>query len=653
MFEAYKIGIRISLINGASLGLAALSRNFLSTGAQAAKLQARISSIQKQMKAGLLIGGAGAAMVGVFAVPLEEAKKFQTEVARFQSLGFGDQVTDQAVKFARGMKTIGTSARDNMALVGDAMAVFKNLEHAEFAAPIMAKMKFSNEALYGAEAGGANERKFMDMLKVIEFRGGLSSQKEFATQADYVQKVIAGSRNRVDATALLQALKTGGVALSRRGNEQFYLGSEPLIQEFGGSRYGTAAMSIYQNLVQARGTIPAQQELYRLGLLDASHGKVQFNSEGRLKKALAGSFKGSAILENEGELALLEKVLLPAFAAKGITGDEAIIREFGMILGNRTGSGLMARIYQQRAQIHVQEAANRNALGIAGMAAAGNKTLAGKEIDYHAKFNDLMLNLGNVVLPIAVKALEKLLPMMSWLANAMMKHTTITKILVGGFIGLGIAMSIGGTLLLVTAGFRGLGLALAFNAVGGFAGLLRLASGLRMFASAAALSAVGGTPGLLGIGKSLTSMAGAMGLLTQAAGVFMAAYLGWKAGGLLNDYVINPGIKKLSKGKYESLGGWIYGDADAKYGASGARGQHDLRYESYVDGKWVPKAGGDYIRGKQNQTVQVNSAVYLDSRKVGEAVTQHQVKAATKPQTGVSGFDSSQHAPPIGLTSGF
>ena len=99
------------------------------------------------------------------------------------------------------MKTYGTSAVENLTLVSDAMAVLKNLDRAKMAAPILAKMKFANEAVFG-EGGRSNESKFMDMLKVIEFRGGISSEAEFETQANFVQKVIAGSRGRVDAAAI-------------------------------------------------------------------------------------------------------------------------------------------------------------------------------------------------------------------------------------------------------------------------------------------------------------------------------------------------------------------------------------------------------------------------------------------------------------------
>ena len=413
MFEAYKVAVRLSLVSNVASGLAALSSEFNrlnqhvhSTQTSVTQLEQKLNSLKRLGLVGGALTAAGGFGLSLFSAPIEEAKKFQTEAAKFASLGFGDNINNQAVKFANGMKTFGTSARDNLGLLGDAMAVFKDLGHAQMAAPLMAKMKFANEAMFGSEGGAANDRKFMDMLKVIEFRGGLKSESEFGSQANFVQKVISGSRNRVDAGQLLQALKTGGVGLSQRGNEAFYLGSEPLIQEFGGQRYGTGAMSIYQNLVQARGTVTAQQELFRLGLLDPN--MVKFNNLGMLKKALPGSFKGSGILEKEGELALLEKVLLPAFASKGITSDEGIIREIGMILGNRTGSSLMARIFQQRKTIHMQSDANRSALGIDDIAAKANQTLAGKELEMHAKWRDVLKELGTTILPIAIKAVTGL-----------------------------------------------------------------------------------------------------------------------------------------------------------------------------------------------------------------------------------------------------
>jgi hypothetical protein len=395
MTEAYKIGITVAMTNLVSAELNKIGSLLFSTELKAKGLQSTLLTLGK-------IGvGAGIVAVGaVLAAGVEEARKFQLEAAKFDQLGFGEGINHQAAEFAAGMKTMGTSATENMMLVTDAMAVFKNLDHAEMVAPLMAKMKFANHALYG-DQGGGRDSKFMDMLKVIEFRGGLKSDEEFAKQANYVQQVMNGSRNRVDASALLLALKTCGVALSRRDNAAFYLGSEPLIQEFGGSRYGTGAMSAYQNLVMLRTTQKALSEYMRLGLLDPK--MVEMNSfTGGVKSAKPGAMKGASILESEGELAFLEKVLLPAFAKKGITGDEAIIEELGTIFTNRTASSLFARIYQQRNQLHTQIEANKNANNIDQSVTEADKTLDGKIVELQAQWKRLMNQMG-ILLPWVIK----------------------------------------------------------------------------------------------------------------------------------------------------------------------------------------------------------------------------------------------------------
>lgn len=590
-FEAYKIAVKLSLVNNVSSGLLALSTQFAglnkhigSTSAGLAAVEARLASIKRLGLVGGAMAGVGFGALALLKGPIEEAKKFEQEVARFGSLGFGEKVNSEAVKFAKGMQVFGTSARDNMTMVSDAMAVFKDLQHAEFAAPLMAKMKFANEAVFGMK-GGEHSSKFMDMLKVIEFRGGLSSEKEFDTQANFVQQVISGSRNRVDATHLLSALKTGGVALSRRSNEQFYLGAEPLIQEFGGQRYGTGAMSVYQNLVQARGTVTAQQELYRLGLLDPK--MVQFNSLGHLKKALPGAFKGSGILESEGELALLEKVLLPAFAAKGITSDEGIVRELGMIIGNRTGSGLMARIFQQRAQIHRQMDANYSAENIDQLSDRAKGTLAGKEVELAAKWRDVLRELGVVVLPIAIRSVEGLTGVFKGATKFAQEFPTLTNGIVIAFGVLAGLVAAGGTIMLAQSAFSALSLAL--SAGGGLASMLTAAAG--------------------GVG-SLAASLGKAGLL---AGVGLAAYEGatWL------------GADKLGGWMGRKLADWTLPDPMAQ--------MNSVR----------PGGGG--------KTTQVHTNIHLDGQKVASVVTRHQEKAAARPQGGSSWFDGGMMPPPVNL----
>lgn len=82
-------------------------------------------------------------------------------------------------------------------------------------------MKFANEAMFGNEHGQENERKFMDMLKVIELRNGLKSEAAFKNQANIIQQVITATGGRVQAGEWLNAIKTGGVAVKGLTNEAF------------------------------------------------------------------------------------------------------------------------------------------------------------------------------------------------------------------------------------------------------------------------------------------------------------------------------------------------------------------------------------------------------------------------------------------------
>ena len=161
--------------------------------------------------------GAGATAAGmVVGAPivkgLNEAKHYQTEVGRVNALGLGDKVSAEAVAFARNMKTYGTSQLDNLQLMRDGMSAFADVHHAEMVAPTLAKMKFANHAFFGEAEGADNERKFMDMLKVIELRGGLESKEKFEAQANIVQQVITATGGRVGPNEWLNMIKTGGLA---------------------------------------------------------------------------------------------------------------------------------------------------------------------------------------------------------------------------------------------------------------------------------------------------------------------------------------------------------------------------------------------------------------------------------------------------------
>ncbi|MDR5776703.1 hypothetical protein QCE81_33225, partial [Caballeronia sp. LZ002] len=190
---------------------------------QLAEREKRIAAARTKMQAmqgvgaNMAIGGyaaksTGTHILGGLGETLGEAKKVQNEIARIQALGLGERATQDAVKFARGMKVYGASISDNMTMMRDSMSVFADSHHAKVAAPILSRMKFANDAVYGGEHAEDNERMFMNMLKVIELRGGTKDQATFLDEANRVQKVISATGGRVGGDQWMEFIQRGGVA---------------------------------------------------------------------------------------------------------------------------------------------------------------------------------------------------------------------------------------------------------------------------------------------------------------------------------------------------------------------------------------------------------------------------------------------------------
>jgi hypothetical protein len=329
--------------------------------------------------------------------PLHQVREYDTTTQRVAALGLKDEDTKKAIDYAKRMKTFGTSTNDNLGLMLDATTAFADVHHAEMVMPTLAKMKFANKAMFGAEKGEDNERKFMDMLRVIEMRNGLSSEQTFMDQADKVQRVITATGGRIGPEEWLNFIKTGGIAAKGLSDSAMYYQLEALVSEMGGNRVGTATMSAYQNLYQGRTTKRAAQNIEELGLI-GDPSKVKHDKAGQMSYLNPGALKGGDIFRTN-QFEWMEKVLLPAMAAKGITDEQEIIDKIGSIFSNRTASNLFATMYQQRDQIHKNARLNAGADGIQQLDLKAREIISGKEVDTMARFHDAMLEAGKAILP--------------------------------------------------------------------------------------------------------------------------------------------------------------------------------------------------------------------------------------------------------------
>ena len=407
---------------------------------------------------GMVAAGAGATATGAaMGVPLvaglKEAKHYQTESGRVEALGLDSHANAEAMAFAKQMKTFGTSQLDNLQLLRDGITAFGDTHHAEMVAPMMAKMKFGNHAFYGQEKASENERMFMDMLKVIEMRNGLSSKDAFASQANMVQRVITATGGRVGPSEWLNLIKTGGIAAKGIKDESFYYQMEPLVQEMSGNRVGTAMMSAYQNLYQGRTTKRSMALLNDLGLI-GDQSKVQHDKAGQISFLNPGAIKG-ADLFRESQFEWMEKVLLPQLASKGITSDKGILDAIGGIFSNRTAANLTATMYQQRNQIHKNEKLNRGAADIDQLDKLGRGTAHGQELETESKLADLKLKLGTSILPMYASALQMATSAAQGFTSFMERNPMLAKAMIVGLAAVAAILVVIGPLMLGLASIIG------------------------------------------------------------------------------------------------------------------------------------------------------------------------------------------------------
>ncbi|WP_395315804.1 phage tail tape measure protein [Variovorax sp. UC74_104] len=508
--------------------------------------------------AGAVAAGSGFAVLHAMRAPIAESSKFATEQQRIAALGLGDKVTGDAIKYAKAMETYGTSTRDNLSLVRDGLSVFADLHHAEMVAPTLAKMKFANEAIYGEEQGHENEKKFMDMLKVIELRGGLANEQVFKDQADKIQRVIAATGGRVQGEEWLNVIKTGGVAAKGLTDEALYYQMEPLVQEMGGHRVGTAMMSAYSNIYQGKTTKRSAMMLGDLGLI-ADPSKVKHDKVGQISQLGVGALKGSEIFR-ENQFRWMEEILLPALKAKGITEKQDVLDAMGGIFSNRTASNLFAQMYLQRDQIHKNAKLNAGADGIGTLYDRALQTSSGAELELAARRNDLYKQFGDSIMPAYLAALRLATAAMRGLTNWMAANPRLAQILTTGIGVLAVALvALGGVLLVVGPAILGfVAMRFAFAAMGIQGGILSrvlglLATGFRLAGTA-----------LLWLGRAL--LLNPIGLIITAIAV--AAYLIYRYWGPISTFFVD--LWNRSKAAFDQFWQYLGGSVPAALATVGA-----------------------------------------------------------------------------------
>ena len=554
MYEAFKIGVKLQLMDGVTAGLLALSSRFRRTSMEAEALQKRIEGIKRSMAIGVAEAGAGAGILAMFKPAMEAASEYQQQLARLGAMGFGDAITNQAAKAARSMQIMGASVIQTTEAMRDAMAIVPNLTEAKLLAPTLARVPFAAK-MYGLDAGGA-QRSALNMMRAAEQREGMGHPHAILKAVNEMWKMAAFSGFRLTGNDFRSLSATGSTAfklLSSRG----LMNLEPALQEMGGSRVGTALMSAYQGLIMGQmlvGNSTVINTLQKLHLL-TGHNLLRAK-DGHIKRLMPGAVVGTNLLMSDPATWFATVFTQHAMRYGGAKNLDDLMKLSSEIQSNRTGKTLAAILLQNAAAIPLKTSQIMKSDDIDQAAARYGGTAAGRYAAAGAAWETAKVNFGVAALPWATKALTGLTDLITKLTSLMKHHAVATKMLAGSLVALGAGLAIDGTVRVVTAAFRGLGLALGFDAIGGAAGIARIGSALAV------------------VGTSLAS-----GLSALAA----AGYAGWKVGGWINHGIDWMGSKITGEQGW-NLGGQIY-DWTHHMAAAGTPGTVMVHHQTVLDGK--------------------------------------------------------------------
>lgn len=404
MTEAYRVGVTFALNNLVSAELAKIAQQFTTTNKAAKELHSTMMTLAK-----IAVVGAGIAFAVVVKDSIEEARKFESEVARFAAMGFGDKITQQAVKFAKGLDIMGQSYTDIMKLIREATAVTGDPETGMQLAARAAKMESALQAYMEPDKASQAASMMLDVFKTTELRGDVLDRKTGKFNAakvgqdfDATTQVYISTGGMVTPQQLFNFIKTGGVAAKGLSAEAFYFQESHAMQETGGFRAGTSLMSNYQNLAMGRTTTKVIKELVKDGLLDPSF--VEYDKIGRVKGVKPGGLKNSMEFLNS-QFDWFEKNIEPKL--KGLSQGDALIK-ISSLSSNRTAMNRNTQFYLERENILKAVKLGHQSDTVDTLYDREMQTNQALTTDLTKKWSDLMITLGTSILPDVNRGLRTL-----------------------------------------------------------------------------------------------------------------------------------------------------------------------------------------------------------------------------------------------------
>ncbi len=615
MFNAYSIGVSISLMNKVSPVLSRIINDFAKTDEQAQKFQKRLDSIKAGFVGSFGAISAGVAIAAAFKAPIQEAEKFERAMLRIRNIGGIDNYTLAGVRSnALSGKYKGIGATESVDLFRDLHAAFGEADKARELMPQFAEFARITQATFG-KSGVAGEEDVKALAKFAERRGGTKSPQAMAEQLDLAMRIGNASGGAVtpkDLLAFQAKMGAAGILLSNDGLTKMWA----LMQEQGGSAAGNALNSGLQNIVFGRGTEASGITVHKLGWVDekinTKHLKERFGDhwESHKNKVMGSSLIDSDLMKRDTVGWMLKDglPLISKYLDKmGITDPEKRKSETISLMveafSNRKGQDSFALIATQMERIMKDAGLAVASKGLKESGDNLDNSPLSKIQDLHARWETGLTNLGESALPVVIPMMEHLTESLKQLNKYAEKNPDSIRRVSAALLGLS-AVLVGGGMI-----------GIIHNTVKSFKLLGQV---LRVFP----VDKIGQvTTGLSKFGAAFLRLA-----------PLMAAYVGMELGEYAANK-INKKIQESSGNGYSSMRDWFN---DTGFGRSTGWFAHD------------PNEAMHFIQAPSKKQIAVNVYNKVDERGITTMVTKGQSKEASRPQSGMRHFDGLMSMRPVG-----
>nr|WP_199065123.1 hypothetical protein [Chromobacterium sp. ASV5] len=645
--EAYAVAVRLSLTNQLSHGLAIVARELGQLENKTLSLQDKFNAL-KLVGAGWALKHAGDGMMGFLSKSMHVSKEYTHQVAQLGIMGMKQaevaEVISTAWKTSRDVIT--TSAADNIEAFRELRGAF-GAGH-EHEALMMLPIAQRASAIISSLTGKMTSSKEVgyDIAKAAELStsGGMTQEKMAKRAEQFMQASIAFG-GKVTMADFHNAIKMTRGSAMRYGDEFIAHYLPTLIQEMktghgGGQQAGTLLRNFDRTVIQQVIPLNRLQNWEEAGLINPGHVVWNKHHTG-LKRITPGGVAGQDVAaENPYEWwqKYGEKAVQNLMQKKGLTDLQAI----SALATNQMTADLFKKFHFQHQQFERDKKLIEQVTAAGGSKEKYEKLLktdpllAQKAME--AQWSNIQAEIGYTILP---KLLPLAVKFSNWLNDIsvwMERNPGKLQVMVYGLGGLALSIDLIGRAMMLAGIIKLLGMGATLTKIAAAAGVAEAAIGTS--------AGVGLLGAIAGIAVPVAAAVAALGLLAGAIYAFRditpeEADANRKDGKDSGAHLTPEARERIRRGElknFEEKIGKKPSPPPAWMNKPPATAAHKAQELAKVD-LTAPRVTIPVPPSRQQQTVQVHTQINLDGRKVGEAVTQHQVREAAKPLTGMAGFN--------------